>query len=99
MGQTPDEITQRLAERLCWEVARRDDARVARRLYRKHLVGFNVQQVRQGVCQRGTAKRQEVIAQGFAAVWAGAVGLRLESRRRQGKVARNIRPKIQAISL
>src|SRR5919109_2941498 len=35
MGQTPDEITQNLAERLCWEVARRDDARVARRLYRK----------------------------------------------------------------
>jgi hypothetical protein len=38
MGQTPDEITQNLAERLCWEVARRDDARVARRLYRKQLV-------------------------------------------------------------
>jgi hypothetical protein len=136
MGQTPDEITQHLAERLCWEVARRDDARVARRLYRKQLVdgvyrldegavlddffhflqalgvmarleevhgaaiqremlpyvpyvllyglktlfgiesmnalpallfsdealmqlvGFNAQQVRQGVCQRGTARRQ-----------------------------------------
>jgi hypothetical protein len=27
-----------LAERLCWEVARRDDSRVARRLYRKQLV-------------------------------------------------------------
>jgi hypothetical protein len=38
MGQTQDEITQTLAERLCWEVARRDDARVARRLYRKPLV-------------------------------------------------------------
>jgi hypothetical protein len=38
MGQTPDEITQNLAERWCWEVARRDDARVARRLYRKQLV-------------------------------------------------------------
>jgi Transposase DDE domain len=38
MGHTPDEITQNLAERLCWEVARRDDTRVARRLYRKHLV-------------------------------------------------------------
>jgi hypothetical protein len=38
MGQTPDEITQNLAERLCWEVARRDDSRVARRLYRKPLV-------------------------------------------------------------
>ena len=38
MGQTPDEITQNLAERLCWEIARRDDSRVARRLYRKQLV-------------------------------------------------------------
>ena len=38
MGQTPDEITQNLAARLCWEVARRDDSRVARRLYRKQLV-------------------------------------------------------------
>jgi hypothetical protein len=32
MGQTYDEITQNLAERLCWEVARRDESRVARRL-------------------------------------------------------------------
>jgi hypothetical protein len=38
MRQTQDEITQNLAERLCWEVARRDDARVARRLYRKQEV-------------------------------------------------------------
>jgi hypothetical protein len=38
MGQTRDETTQNLAERLCWEVARRDDARVARRLYRKQVV-------------------------------------------------------------
>jgi hypothetical protein len=38
MGQTHDEITQNLAERLCWETARRDDSRVARRLYRKQLV-------------------------------------------------------------
>jgi hypothetical protein len=136
MGQTHDEITQHLAERLCWQVARRDDTRVARRLYRKQvvdgvyrleagallddffhflqaigvmalleqvhgaaihremvpfvqylllygvktlcgiksinalprllfsdealmqLVGFNAQQVRQGVCRRGAAKRQ-----------------------------------------
>ena len=29
MRQTYDEITQNLAERLCWEVARRDDFRVA----------------------------------------------------------------------
>jgi Transposase DDE domain len=136
MGQTRDEIAQNLAERLCWQVARRDDSRVARRLYRKQvvdgvyrlddgallddffyflhqlgvvdllgdvpgtavqremvpfvqyvllyslktlfgigsmnalpallfsdealmrLVGFNAQQVRQGVCQRGAATRQ-----------------------------------------
>jgi hypothetical protein len=38
MGETRNEITQNLAERLCWEVARRDDSRVARRLYRKQLV-------------------------------------------------------------
>jgi hypothetical protein len=38
MGQTPDEITQNLAERWCWEVARRDESRVARRLYRQPLV-------------------------------------------------------------
>jgi hypothetical protein len=38
MGQTHDEITQNLAERLCWQVTRRDDTRVARRLYRKQLV-------------------------------------------------------------
>jgi hypothetical protein len=28
-------ITQHLAERLCWEALRRDDTRIARRLYRK----------------------------------------------------------------
>jgi hypothetical protein len=38
MGQTQDEITEKLAERWCWEVARRDDCGVARRLYRKQLV-------------------------------------------------------------
>src|SRR5262245_24581165 len=38
MGQTHDEITQNLAERLCWQVARRDDLRIARRLYRKQVV-------------------------------------------------------------
>ena len=38
MVQTDDEITQNLAERLYWEVARRDDTRVARRLHRKQLV-------------------------------------------------------------
>ncbi len=136
MRQTNDELAQNLAERLCWEVARRDDTRVARRLYRKQevngvyrldegavlddffhflrtigvmalledvhgaaiqremvpyvqyvllyglktlfgiesmnalpallfsdealmqLVGFNAQHVRQGMCQRGAAKRQ-----------------------------------------
>jgi Transposase DDE domain len=136
MRQTRDALTQNVAERRCWEVARRDDTRVARRLYRKQevdgvyrldegavlddffhflqalgvlalleevhgtaiqrqmvpyvqyvllyglktwfgiaslhalpallfsddallqLVGFNAQQVRQGMCQRGAAKRQ-----------------------------------------
>ena len=38
MQQQRDEMTENLAERLCWEVARRDDARVARRLYRKPVV-------------------------------------------------------------
>jgi hypothetical protein len=38
MRQTHDEITQNLAERLCWEVARRDGSRVAQRLYRKQEV-------------------------------------------------------------
>jgi hypothetical protein len=38
MGQTHDEITRNLAERLCWQVARRDDTRIARRLYRKQVV-------------------------------------------------------------
>jgi hypothetical protein len=32
MGQTHDEMTQNLAERLCWEAARRDDSCIARRL-------------------------------------------------------------------
>jgi hypothetical protein len=38
MRQPQDEITQNLAERMCWEVARRDDARVARHLYRQQVV-------------------------------------------------------------
>ncbi len=38
MPQTRDESTENLAERWCWQVARRDDARVARRLYRKPVV-------------------------------------------------------------
>jgi hypothetical protein len=38
MGQTRDEIAQNLAERLCWQVARRDDSRVARCLYWKQVV-------------------------------------------------------------
>jgi Transposase DDE domain len=142
MRQTRDTIEQNLAERLCWQAARSDDARVARRLYRKHgvdgvyrldegallddffyflrrlgvldlmegvqgtalqremvpvvqylllyglktlfgiesmnalpallfsdetlmqLVGFNAQRVRQGVCQRGAAKRQQPRTEG-----------------------------------
>ena len=136
MNQTREDVAQNLAERLCWQAARRDDLRVARRLYRRQvvdgvyrldegallddffyflqqlgvvdwlsdvrstttqremvpvvqyvllyslktlfgvdsmnslppllfsdealmrLVGFNAQQVRQGVCQRGAATRQ-----------------------------------------
>jgi hypothetical protein len=38
MRQADDEITQNLAERWCWAVARRDDARVARRLSRTQEV-------------------------------------------------------------
>ena len=38
MAQTQEAMTQNLAERLCWQAARRDDARVARRLYRKPVV-------------------------------------------------------------
>ncbi len=38
MRQTREETAQNLAERLCWEVAHRDDSRVARRLYRKQVV-------------------------------------------------------------
>src|SRR5262245_62102727 len=38
MEQTREAIDQNLAERLCWQAARRDDARVARRLYRKQVV-------------------------------------------------------------
>ena len=38
MEQTREMIAQDLAERLCWQVARRHDARVARRLYRKQVV-------------------------------------------------------------
>jgi hypothetical protein len=36
--QTHDEITQNLAERVCWQLAQRDHTRMARRLYRKQLV-------------------------------------------------------------
>ena len=38
MEQTREAMAQNLAERLCWQVARRDDTRVARRLYRKQVV-------------------------------------------------------------
>ena len=38
MRHTNDELAQNLAERLCWEVAHRDDTRVARHLYRKQQV-------------------------------------------------------------
>jgi hypothetical protein len=38
MEQTREELTANLAERLCWQVAHRDDSRVARRLYHKQVV-------------------------------------------------------------
>jgi hypothetical protein len=38
MRQTRETIAQNLAERWCWQAACRDDARVARRLYRKQVV-------------------------------------------------------------
>jgi Transposase DDE domain len=38
MAQTRETMSQNLAERLCWQVARRDDNRIARRLYRKQVV-------------------------------------------------------------
>lgn len=38
MEQPHDEMTQQLAERWGWQVARRDDPRIARRLSRQHLV-------------------------------------------------------------
>lgn len=38
MQQTREEVAQHLAERWCWQAARRDDARVARRLYWRHVV-------------------------------------------------------------
>src|SRR3989442_15301126 len=38
MNQTREDVAQNLAERWCWQAARRDDSRVARRLYRKQVV-------------------------------------------------------------
>jgi hypothetical protein len=38
MAQTREEIATNLAERWCGQIARRDDSRVARRLYRKQVV-------------------------------------------------------------
>jgi len=38
MEPTREALTQPVAERVCGQAARRDDARVARRLYRKQVV-------------------------------------------------------------
>jgi len=38
VAQSPEEIENNLIERLCWVVARREDSRIARRLYHKELV-------------------------------------------------------------
>jgi hypothetical protein len=45
MGQTNEELTENLAEWLCWEVARRDDVCIARRLYRKPVVKVLLQKL------------------------------------------------------
>jgi predicted aminopeptidase len=38
MKQTREDVAQNLAERWCWQAARREDSRVARRLYGKQVV-------------------------------------------------------------
>jgi hypothetical protein len=38
MAQTRDATHHHPTKRRCWEVARRDDTRVARRLYRKQVI-------------------------------------------------------------
>jgi hypothetical protein len=38
MAQTQDATIQHLTKRLCWEVAFRDNMRVARRLHRKQVI-------------------------------------------------------------
>ena len=38
MGQSQAEVAHNLAERVCWQAARRDDSRVARRLYNQQVV-------------------------------------------------------------
>jgi len=38
MGQKREEVAENLAAHWCWHTARRDDLRVARRLYRKPVV-------------------------------------------------------------
>ena len=38
MKQTREDVAQNLAERLCWQAARREDSRVARRLYGRQVV-------------------------------------------------------------
>jgi hypothetical protein len=48
MQQTHNEITQNLAERWCWEVARRDDTRVARRLVPQAGGGWGLPSGRRG---------------------------------------------------
>jgi hypothetical protein len=45
MGQTNEELTENLAEWLCWEVARRDDVCIAPRLYRKPVVKVLLQKL------------------------------------------------------
>jgi hypothetical protein len=79
MGHTRDETTRPLAERWCWEGARRDDARVARPLYRTQVVD--------GVCRRDEGAWLDAClhflqAIGGMAVWEHACGTALPHERR-----------------
>jgi hypothetical protein len=56
MGQAHDEITQNVSERLCWEVAPRDDSRGARRLYRKQGID-GVYRLDEGAVVDGQARQ------------------------------------------
>jgi hypothetical protein len=80
MAHTHEEITQTLAERWCWEVARRDDSRVARRLDRTPRVD-GVDRLDAG------ARRDDCLhclqAIGVMARWEDAPGAAIHRERRR----------------